>query len=681
MHRVLALLVLASAAPTLAQPGATFDPDTVRAAPLDGGKMWLFEDPPTEYLDETYGFTPDAEWFDRARLAALRMRGCSASFVSPSGLVATNHHCAQSSVVSVDEGGEGLLDAGFAARSRAEERRVDGMYMDQLVAIEDVTAEMQAALEDAGDDAPADSVLELAQAAAEERIRVALASAGDDPDDFAIEIVGLYDGGKYSAYTFRRFTDVRLVFAPEQRLGYFGGDYDNFTYPRYALDFAFFRVYGDDGQPLANEHFFPLADDGVSEGDLVFVIGNPGRTDRARTVAELEYLRDVDLPSRLAFIDSRAAALRRYLDSGEPDNPDAVRSQLFSLLNGQKATNGRLDGLRDPYIIARRRAAEQDFVGAIAGAGGMVEEMEGIQAEKRALASSSGLRYLFNGRYGSALMRRALRVVQGDDPTAVEARPAALEEAFLADEIATLQTFYRGDASRPMPKNLQAEPLDAARFLLANSSLAGDAPSANPGGGDPVVLLVREVLPALQMSGQALRALGTRESDLARRLGQARYAAYGNTVPPDATFSPRFTDGVVKGYPYNGTEAPPVTTLYGLYDRHYSFCVAGATDDAAPCDWELPDHWVNAAGRVDLATPVNFTSTSDTIGGNSGSPVVNRDLELVGLNFDRTIEGLVRDYLYAPERGRNVMVDARVILEALRNVYGLPALADEISGE
>ena len=665
MRRLLPLLFLLPVAAT-AQPGLTFDADTVRAFPLDNGKMWLFEDPPTEYLRETYGFTPDAEWFERARLASLRMPGCSASFVSPNGLVATNHHCAQSSVVRVSEDGEGLLDAGFSSRARSEERPVDGMYMDQLVEIVDVTAEVA----DAEDE-------EAARDAIEERL---LSARGTDVDDdeapYTVQIVDLYDGGKVSAYVFRRYRDVRLVFAPEARLGYFGGDYDNFTYPRYALDFAFFRIYGDDGEPLQSPHHFPLSQEGVTPDNLVFVIGNPGRTNRGYTVAQLEYARDVDLPATLEFINSRAAALQAFLARG-PKNPDNVRSQLFGLLNSQKALGGRLEGISDPYIVARRAANERQFLADSPEAAELIRQMADVQARKRAIAPETrGFSRLFNSRYGSALLRRALAVTQGNDPTEIEV--GASEESYLAAELASIQGYYDARGLTP-PKTIQTTPEAAAGWMLDNSALAGDDPEARD--DDPAVALVQDLLPRIAEFFQTSRALDAEEADLARQLGRARYAAYGNSVPPDATFSLRFTDGVVSGYDYNGTQAPAMTTLYGLFDHHYSYCVAGERGLQTPaCDWQLPEQWLNAEDQLSLATPVNFTSTSDTIGGNSGSPVVNENLELVGLNFDRTIEGLVRDYIYAPERGRNVMVDVRVVTEALRNVYGLPALADELGG-
>ena len=354
---LLALFAVAAAPAASAQPAAT---DTVTARALDGGKMWLFEEPPTDYLAATYGFRPDEAWYRHARLASLRMPGCSASFVSPHGLVATNHHCAEGAVVAVDRGGEGLLDGGFYARSLADERPAPDMTMDQLVGIEDVTAEMSAAADAATTAEARQAAVEAATAAVTARLLAARGVTAASPTaPFVVQVVALYNGGRYSAYTFRRYRDVRLVMAPELRLGSFGGDYDNFTYPRYAADFAFLRVYGDDGRPLSSPDYFPLSDAGVARDSVVFVVGNPGSTARGLTVAELETLRDTELPATVEFVDARVSALLAYLATGTADNPDAVRAQIQSLRNGQKAYHGRLRGLQDPAIIARRRAAER----------------------------------------------------------------------------------------------------------------------------------------------------------------------------------------------------------------------------------------------------------------------------------------------------------------------------------
>ncbi|HLT48557.1 MAG TPA: S46 family peptidase [Rubricoccaceae bacterium] len=685
------LALLALLLPVLAQAQPAFDPDTVQAGRLDGGKMWLFEDPPYDYLEETYGFRPDAGWFERARLASLRMPGCSASFVSPHGLVATNHHCAQGSVIEVSAEGEGLLDAGFFARSLEEERPVPGMYMDQLVAIEDVTDEVLAATAGAQTDAERAAALEAATDAVEARL---LGERGGEGAGFVVQVVGLYHGGRYSAYTFRRYTDVRLVMAPERALGYFGGDFDNFTFPRYATDFSFFRIYDADGTPLQSPYYFPLAEEGVAPGELVFVIGNPGSTSRGLTVAQLELTRDLYVPTMLRFLDSRIAAIQDYLAT-DPENPDAVRGQLFGLLNSQKAYRGRRDALADPYIMARRAAAERDFRAASPEAGGLIDRMAALQAERRELAASyRAFATLFNPTYGAATLlraRAAYDALQSDtlgfDAVLGQAdRPPSVERAYLTDAVALLRAYF-AETGRPLPAVLQG-PDDAAVAdrLLRESALASAASAevAVEGGAlgmdDPAVQLYA----AIRQDGADLQSawagLGAREADLAQQLGRARFAAYGNTVPPDATFSLRFTDGVVRGYPFNGTFAAPFTTLYGLYDHYYSYCVAagGIVTTGTGCDWELPERWLEAEDDLDLSTPVNFVSTSDTIGGNSGSPAVNADLELVGLNFDRTVEGLARDYVYLADRGRNVMVDVRVVLEALGSVYGMDDLLAEL---
>jgi len=662
---------------------AQIDPGEVQAGPLDGGKMWLFEDPPTDYLEETYGFRPDEAWYEHAKLASLRMPGCSASFVSPNGLVATNHHCGQGSVIQVSEPGEGLLDNGFAAQSLAEERPVDDLYMDQLVEIVDVTDEVTEIIDDLAAETDAEAT-DAASTAVETIQEFIQRNAGDD---YTVQVVALYNGGRYSAYTFRRYTDIRLVMAPEARLGYFGGDFDNFTYPRYALDFSFFRIYGDDGQPLRTEHYFPLSTEGVNEDDLIFVVGNPGSTSRGLTVAQLETTRDFRVPIILQFIDERVVTLQAHLAEG-PENLDAVRGQLFGLLNAQKAYRGRRAALADDYIMQRRAAAERDFRNDSPAAGDLIDAMAGLQEQRRGMGDEDrAFRMLFNRRYGAAILHRARAAYEAgqvgiEDPDyaavlEVEDYPASVEFGYLTSEINAIRGYFNVPG-RALPDALAGPDAESVARRLLDTSLLSGAASAEAAinamslsSVDPAIELVAAFMSTYQDYISGSRGLGAQEADLARRMGQERFAAYGSSVPPDATFSLRFTDGIVKGYPYNGTVAPAHTTLFGLFDHHYSY--------GADSEWGLPQRWLDAADDIDMSTPVNFTSTSDTIGGNSGSPALNQNLELVGLNFDRTIEGLLRDYIYLPDRGRNVMVDVRVILEALENVYGLDDLVTELT--
>ncbi len=286
-------------------------PDTVKPGRFDTGKMWTFDNPPIDYFEETYGFRPDTAWFEHARLGALRFANyCSASFVSPNGLVLTNHHCGRESVVKVTRDGEDLLRTGFYAPSLEAERPVEGLYVEQLIDIEDVTNEVNAALEQAQTEAER----AMARQQVMERIQERVAEAhGGEEAGIRVQIVSLYHGGKYSAYTYRRYDDVRLVFAPELSLGYFGGDPDNFTYPRYALDMSMFRVYDDDGKPMKTDYYFAWDPEGVKAGDAVFVIGNPGSTSRLKTVAQLEYTRDYVIPYRLAWFKKRVQILRHFM--------------------------------------------------------------------------------------------------------------------------------------------------------------------------------------------------------------------------------------------------------------------------------------------------------------------------------------------------------------------------------
>ncbi|UCF39768.1 MAG: S46 family peptidase [Gemmatimonadota bacterium] len=694
---IVAVLLLAPLGSAVGQAGVA-DPDAVRAGRFDYGKMWTFEYAPGDYFTETYGFEANAAWFERARLSVLRIPGCSASFVSPNGLVATNHHCVRSRVSQVSEPGEGLLDNGFFARSLEAERRIPGYYADQLLAAVDVSDEVFAAV-DAAPPPERDRVLRRALDAIEARLKREYAARGDS---IWVQSISLYNGGRHSAYVFRRFTDVRLVAAVELELGFFGGDPDNFTYPRYALDFAFLRVYGADGQPYRPDHYFGWSMDGVEQGDVVFVIGNPGSTNRLQTIAQLEYQRDVEVPARIAWLAGRHRALDGFRVAA-PVEAEAmdVRNRMFSLSNSLKASTGRLAALEDERIMARKADAEQQLREAIEGNpalrvryGGLFDRLAEIQAELRAVAAPTAAFYrLAHATYGSATMRRALAAwvyararaegvggdtlaALGDSVLAVDDKPFELEWRYLGVRLADLAAAYGPD--HPITRAaLRGQTADQAARRLLSESLVRDAASAAAaieGGtlvmGDPMLQLVTALLPEYQRDRVAVGRLDAEERELASDLGRVRFEVYGRDVPPDGTSSPRVTDGVVMSYEYNGTLAPPYTTFFGLYDRFRSH--GGAID------WSLPERWQAPPAGLDLRTPLNFVSTADTYGGNSGSPAVTPALELVGLNFDRNIQGLSRDFIYLPERGRNIMVDVRAIRATLDHVYDLDRIVSEL---
>ena len=682
--------------------------DTVRAGRFDNGRMWTFENPPAGYLRETYGIDADSVWFRRARLGALRIPGCSASFVSGDGLVLTNHHCAREHISAVSREGESLLDDGFYAESLGEERAIEGFEADQLIAIRDVTAEMDSALDPVGAQAGAVGPPEpRSREEAEESLAEVISEQfGGEDAGIEVEMVSLYNGGRTSAYVFRRYTDVRMVMAPELSVGYFGGDPDNFTYPRYALDFSFLRVYEDDAPLDTSENFFRWSESGVRRGDAVFMIGNPGSTSRIQTVAELEFRRDVSDKGLLAFVNNRIDALEAFYEM-DPEAGEAMdlRNTIFSLINTQEAYGGILRGLHDPVILAKRRDQERAFQEALDAEpelaeeyGGLIARMAELQERKAEQAGGFGSFLAFGSPdYESAVLSRALLAFQYangtragapaealegvmESLTAVPDQPPALQELLLAARLRDIEASYGADS--PLATSLlggrSAE--DVAVSIVAESVLADSAGaveavrSGAAGMGDAAMQLLGALISGIGPFQQALGPISAQEEQIAAALGRARFEVYGTEVPPDATFSLRIADGVVSEYEYNGTFAPVVTTFYGLYDRHYSH-VSGTTGDG---EWDLPERWLDPPGDPDLSTPMNFVSTNDIIGGNSGSPLVNADLELVGLAFDSNTEGLSGEYIFLTDRARAVSVDVRGILEALEEVYLAERIVEEL---
>ena len=671
--------------------------DTVRARRFDAGKMWTFEHPPVDYFEQAYGFRPDSTWLDGARLAALRFSTyCSASFVSPNGLVMTNHHCGRESVTEVDPK---LLDGGFYASSLDLERKVKDLYVDQLVDLKDVTEEVY--------DVPETLVTDDERAKARQRNAEALEKRLTDEvkaqdSTLYVQVIELYNGGKYSAYTYRRYDDVRLVMAPELQIGYFGGDWDNFTYPRYNLDMSFFRVYGKDGKPLRTEHYFPWSDEGPAAGEAVFVVGNPGSTSRLSTVSQLEYERDYNLPQSLSVLESRGKILYEYI-SKHPDEADRydLRNPYFSISNSIKAQRGQLEGLRDPYLIARRVAGERDLQQAVAASdslqkkyGKVWAEIAQLQESKRATSEQSrALKFFSNTNLSSHVLTRALygyvyalMKQRGFPPDQIEEVyseavkikdwPAEVEKAFISARLNELldvlgpvdPTMKRilGDRS---PEEVATELVDSTA-LMDSTAYRAMLEAGFLRSGDPVVKVIEAIGPLYFTLNQQLQNFEDREKALDARLARLRFLVFGTDTPPDATFSLRIADGVVRGYPYNGTKAPAVTTFFGLYDRFYSF--------PGRREWALPDYWLDPPETFDPSTPVNLVTTNDITGGNSGSPLVNRDLEIVGLIFDGNIESLPNQYIYTDETARAVAVDARGILEALDEIYDADRIVLEL---
>lgn len=673
--------------------------ETVRAGRFDYGKMWTFDNPPLDYFEEAYDFRPDSVWFATARLGALRFSTyCSASFVSPNGLVMTNNHCGRESVEKVSEPGEDLLDVGFYALSTGDERRVDDLHVDQLLEMNDVTARITQGVDRVQDVSRRAQILEQRIEDLQERL-TREAQARDSM--LTVEIISLFHGGQYAAYTFRRYEDVRLVFSTEHRIGYFGGDYDNFTYPRYNLDYAFFRAYDRAGQPLRSYPYYRWSADGALEGDAVFVIGNPGSTSRLNTVAQLEFERDFALPQQIEVIERRARIFERFIDA-HPEVADEkkLRSTYLSLTNQVKAQRGQLGGLQDPYLISRRQAAERDLIEQIRGVdtlrtryGNVLTDLRDLQQSRASIARRAGAytafgsildsQILTRGLYGHihSLMRQRGFPQEAMDEILESVRetpfyPDELEVELMAARLMELQDAL-GDDEPTIRRVLGAgDAREIAERVVAASEMNDSLRVEDifergyARSGDASVELIEAIGPMYLNLAQQMGTLAAREEMLTSRLALARFALFGDAIPPDASFSLRIADGVVAGYPYNGTVAPSNTTFFGMFDRYHSH--------SGREDWELPQRWLDAEAQLDLRVPVNMVTTNDITGGNSGSALVNRDLEVVGLIFDSNIDALPNEFIYLDDRARAISVDSRAIIESLRSVYGAHTLVNEI---
>lgn len=658
-------------------PVLLFGQEPTAALPSPGqfdlGRMWTFEYPPAEYFSSTYGFAADSAWFRQARMAALRIPGCSAAFVSATGLIVTNHHCVRGAINSISRPGESLLDSGFVARNVADERPMPNMIADQLLTALDITDEV----EQAGATAPV-----LA------RLKAAHASMGDS---IWVQAVPLYNGARTSAYVFRRYTDIRLVVAAELGMANLGGDWDNFTYPRYALDFAMMRAYDAAGKPVASPDFFAWGGTtGVQEGDAVFIIGNPGATRRLTTVSQLAFQRDIALPSQLQFHESRLAALTAYRNaSTDPGERSGLLVQILSLSNRWKPLPRRIEGLHDPAVMGRRVAIERGLMDSIAARPALqaryrtlFQDMAEVQRQRTLEAVPfNAFSQLHTTSAGSTTLQAAYwawRIQHGPVDSvarfrqrlaAVRSVPAGLEHPLLALAVDDIARAYGPVHPFTLAARRTLPPDGGPVMALADTATRRRA-AAGELSAHPAMQLMDVIMPTLLPFEATQARLDAEEARIAAQIGRARFEVYGPSIPPDGSSSPRIADGVVQSYPYNGTLAPPYTTFFGVYDRNRSH-----GDES---DWALPYRWQTPPVGLDLGTPLNFVSTVDSYGGNSGSPAVTEDLRIVGLNFDRNIDAMIRDYVYLPERGRNVMVDVRAIQASLTAVYRLDRIVREL---
>lgn len=657
---------------------------------FDFGKMWTFENPPKDWFVEAYDFHADQEWFDDVRKSALRFASwCSASFVSPDGLIMTNHHCSRSVIGPLQQEGENFDDKGFYAATLADERKAEGLFVEQLLMVADITDRVHGATKNVTNPERIsnmrDSVLAMIQAEYGDK---------DAWSDLRLQVVTYYSGGKYSLYGYKKYDDIRLVLIPELQLGFYGGDPDNFTFPRYNLDCTFWRAY-ENGKPVnTSNHYYKFNTEGIVEGEPVFVVGNPGRTERYRTVAQLEYDRDYRFPITLEFLQNRHDILSdEYAQN--PDDHDLL-NQIFSLGNTIKAFTGILGGLQDENFFARKMNMEKSIRAKTADQSpwenleGSYKQLEKHGAAITLLGPSPIKGDAVNLMYALSDYEEALASEEADDATKSEMKDKIRElSSNLSDpEQKRYFTMFLQEVNKfkhkdndyissilqgRSPKNAVNEMLEKSWFTdeKKTEKLLDLSSKKFTKCDDPLLEASRAIVPAYGEAVNAFRSSSASRKNFEEQVANAVFQVKGTDLPPDATFTLRIADGVVKGYDYNGTVAPIKTTYFGLYDRHYS------NDGEFP--WSLPEAWENPSMEL-LQSPLNFVSTNDIIGGNSGSAIINKNKEAVGLIFDGNIESLPGNFIFDEEYNRSVSVHAGGIVAALKYVYNADRIVKELEG-
>src|SRR5947209_16341446 len=690
---------------------------TAVAAHADEG-MWLFNAPPTQQIQQKYHFTLTPQWLDHVRLGSVRFNnGGSGSFVSADGLTFTNHHVGADCLQKLGTSGHDYIKEGFYAKTQPEEAKCPDLELNQLVGIEDVTAQVNAAAK------PGMAGAELATAQ-----RSAMANIERDCNakgGLRCDVVALYSGAMYHLYRYKKYTDVRVVFAPEFSMAFFGGDPDNFEFPRWDLDITFFRVYEND-KPAHIDDYLRWSPTGTKEGDLVFVSGHPGGTSRLLTISQIEFLRDQAYPLRLQDLRRRDELLKAFSTKSE-ENARIAQEDIFGIENSFKALTGYLGGIKDPQVMAKKQSEEDRLKQAANGP--QEKSVPGVESawgelDKAVQVNREILKPLFfleqrGGFRGDLatdariLVRAAAERAKPNGERLPQYRDSALpsleqalfstapihkdlEEVELADSLAFMQQELGANDPNVKAALNGRDPQQVAHDAVANTKLDDVAvrkqlyeggAQAVQASNDPMIKLLQSIEP----TARQLRTRSDNEVDAVNRgdgalISKLRFALMGTNTYPDATFTLRLSYGTVKGYSESeqtlktGTIQPggnqvqiaPYTFIGGAYDH------AAEHGDKAP--YQLPASWMNAKSKLNLKTPMNFVSTADIIGGNSGSPVVDKKGEVVGIIFDGNIQSLAGNFVYDESQNRALRVDSRALLEGLRKVYNADALASELTG-
>ena len=672
---------------------------TVVQSSADEG-MWTFDNPPRAQWRDRYGFDPSSAWLDHLRLSSVRLNdGGSAAFVSSDGLLITNQHVAGGQLQKVSAANRDFVRDGFYARNRAEEIKCPDLEANVLVSFENVTARVEGAARSAESDADAAAVRRAAVAVIEKESQQNTGLRSD--------VVTLYSGGEYWLYRYKRYTDIRVVFAPEEQMAFFGGDYDNFTYPRHDLDIAFLRVY-ENGRPAHTADYLRWSKSGPSEGEFVLLSGHPGSTDRMLTLTQIKYQRDVGNALQRKVWETRRDGLGGYAKRG-PEEARQAGETIRLLDNALKRLIGQQRGLEKPRIFGAKEEEERVLRGKVAAnpewqraygdAWMKIDTVYQELPQKAARLAFSTLTPSRLGGFASTFVRYAEEIAKPNEKRLDEFRDSRLESMRLsllssapvypAMEEAILAAWLEGARStlgaddpfvRAALENQSAA--DVARTTIrttrltdpaARRALLDGAPEAIRRSADPLMALARRVEPVIrELRDWQDNWLRSAETSAGQRIAAARFAVYGKTLYPDATFTLRLGFGRAIGYEEDTTLVPWKTTLYGLYDRAEGF------GEKPP--YSLGERWKSRRDRLNLATPLDFVYTIDTIGGNSGSPLVNRNGELVGVNFDSNQQKLPNRYLYIDEAegSRAVGVHSAAILEALTKIYDAQGLVGEL---
>jgi hypothetical protein len=655
--------------------------------------MWLFNDLPRELLKEKYGFDAAPEWADHVMKSSVRFSsGGSASFVSSDGLVITNHHVAADTLHKLSTPEANYYDNGFLAESREDELKAPDLELNQLVSIADVTDEVNAAVTKDMDPAAANRARQAAMAQIEQ--------ASLDETGLRSDVITLFGGAKYHLYRYKKYTDVRLVWAPESTAAFFGGDMDNFEYPRYCLDATIFRVY-EDGKPAKIEHFFRWSENGAADGELVFVSGNPGHTDRGFTTDALKYVRDYSLPIYLNYLCRLEVALQQYCFAS-PEHRRRGNDDLFAVQNSRKAIMGMLDGLQSPTFMQTKTERETSLLSKIKEHSEVQEAAEAWQ--KIAEVQKQKVELLRGGvefRSPFYVIAQQLVLMAGEDQKPSEDRFKEYRES--GRESLELQLF----SPAPLYNDLEIakfttqlsmfveerggdDPLvqialagknsrDRAAELINGSQiskveyrreLAKGGSETIEASADPLIRFFRDLESEYRLRREKREALEEVERQAYAQIDEARIVVEGTSGYPDATFTLRLAFGVVKGYVEEGRQLPAWTTMGGAF--------AHEKQHEAKEPWILPKSWHESRDAIAADTPFNLVCTADIIGGNSGSPLINRAGEFVGIIFDSNIQGLTADYMYEDTVARALAVHSSGIREALHSIYGAKELADSL---